>query len=140
MSDWISDVCSSDRRAAWQLEREALRQDKQVDQQEIARLTLLLDKLRRALFGQKSEKLAGQIDQLQLELEELHINQGERAQSIESAQAPASRPAPQRRPLPEHLPCEVHEHLPKESACPDCGGPWTLLGEAGSNLLDPVPR
>src|SRR3546814_2981760 len=87
MSDWISDVCSSDRRAAWQLEREALRQDKQVDQQEIARLTLLLDKLRRALFGQKSEKLAGQIDQLQLELEELHINQGERAQSIESAQA-----------------------------------------------------
>src|SRR3546814_9483654 len=73
-------------RAAWQVEREALRQDKQGDQQEIARLTLLLDKLRRALFGQKSEKLAGQIDQLQLELEELHINQGERAQSIESAQ------------------------------------------------------
>src|SRR3546814_20503657 len=49
-------------RAAWQVEREALRQDKQGDQQEIARLTLLLDKLRRALFGQKSEKLAGQID------------------------------------------------------------------------------
>src|SRR3546814_5178974 len=100
ISDGVSDVCSSDRLsaksaqfdafeqelAAWQVEREALRQDKQGDQQEIARLTLLLDKLRRALFGQKSEKLAGQIDQLQLELEELHINQGERAQSIESAQ------------------------------------------------------
>ncbi|UHL66298.1 IS66 family transposase zinc-finger binding domain-containing protein [Paralcaligenes sp. KSB-10] len=100
---------------------------------------MLLDKLRRALFGQKSEKLAGQIDQLQLELEELHINQGERAQSIESAQAPASRPAPQRRPLPEHLPCEVHEHLPKESACPDCGGAWTRLGEDVSNVLEHVP-
>jgi transposase len=126
-------------RAAWQVEREALRQDKQGDQQEIARLTLLLDKLRRALFGQKSEKLAGQIDQLQLELEELHINQGERAQSIESAQAPALRPAPQRRPLPEHLPCDVQEHLPKEPACPDCGGAWTRLGEDVSNVLEHVP-
>lgn len=123
-------------RAAWQVEREALRQDKQGDKHEIARLTLLLDKLRRALFGQKSEKLIAQIDQLQLELEELHINQGERAQKVESAQAPASRPAPQRRPLPEHLPCDVHEHLPKESVCPDCGGAWTRLGEDVSNVLD----
>jgi len=126
-------------RAAWQEEREALRQDRQGDKQEIARLTLLLDKLRRALFGQKSEKLSAQIDQLQLELEELHINQGERAQRVESAQAPASRPAPQRRPLPEHLPCDVHEHLPSEPACPDCGGAWTRLGEDVSNVLEHVP-
>lgn len=103
------------------------------------RLTLLLDKLRRALFGQKSEKLVRQIDQLQLELEELHINQGERAQRGESAQAPSRRPAPQRRPLPEHLPRDVHEHLPQESACPDCGGAWQRLGEDVSDVLEHIP-
>jgi len=126
-------------REAWKLEREALRQDKHDDQQEITRLTLLLDKLRRALFGQKSERLVRQIDQLQLELEELHINQGERAQKAELAQAPASRPAPQRRPLPEHLPRDVHEHLPEESACPDCGGAWQRLGEDVSEVLEHIP-
>ncbi len=87
-------------RTAWVLERDALRQDKHSDKEEIARLTLLLATLRRMVFGQKSEKIIHQIDQLQLELEELHINQGERAQQVESAQAPAARPAPQRRPLP----------------------------------------
>lgn len=126
-------------RAQWTVERETLRQDKHDDQQEIARLGLLLDKLRRMLFGQKSEKLATQIDQLQLELEERHINQGERAQRVESAQPPASRSAPQRRPLPEHLPREEHEHLPKEPACPDCGGAWQRLGEDVSEVLELIP-
>ncbi|CAM5407001.1 Transposase OS=Eoetvoesiella caeni OX=645616 GN=DFR37_10888 PE=4 SV=1 [Eoetvoesiella caeni] len=126
-------------RQVLRLEREALRQEKHDDKQEIIRLTLLLATLRRALFGQKSEKLVRQIDQLQLELEELHINQGERAQKAESAQAPASRPAPPRRPLPEHLPRDVHEHLPEESACPDCGGAWTRLGEDVSEVLEHIP-
>ncbi len=126
-------------RQALRQERDALREQKQDDKQEIMRLTLLLDKLRRMVFGQKSEKLARQIDQLQLELEELHINQGERAQKAESAQAPVSRPAPQRRPLPEHLPREVHEHLPNESACPDCGGAWKRLGEDVSEVLERIP-
>src|SRR5690606_22251578 len=100
-------------REQWKSERETLRQDKHDDKQEIARLSLLLDKLRRMLFGQKSEKLVLQIDQLQLELEALHINQGERAQKVEAAQPPVLRAAPQRRPLPEHLPRDVHEHLPQ---------------------------
>lgn len=124
---------------AWRQERDSLHQQKHDDKQEIVRLGLLLDKLRRMLFGQKSEKLIHQIDQLQLELEELHINQGERAQKVELAQAPASRPAPQRRPLPEHLPRDIHEHLPKESACPDCGGAWQRLGEDVSEVLEHIP-
>lgn len=126
-------------RAQWVVERDTLRQDKHDDQQEIARLGLLLDKLRRMLFGQKSEKLIAQIDQLQLELEERHINQGARAQQVEAAQPPALRPAPQRRPLPEHLPRETHEHLPKEPACPDCGGAWQRLGEDVSEVLELIP-
>ncbi len=126
-------------RQAWKVEREVLHEEKSDDRQQIIRLTLLLDKLQRALFGRKSEKLVQQINQLQLELEELHINQGEHAQKVESIQQPGSRPAPQRRALPEHLPCEVQEHLPGESACPDCGGAWTRLGEDVSNVLEHVP-
>lgn len=124
---------------ALRVERDVLREQKQDDKQEIIRLTLLLDKLRRALFGQKSEKLIHQIDQLQLELEELHINQGERAQKVELTQSPASPPAPQRRPLPEQLPRDIHEHLPQASACPDCGGAWKRLGEDVSEVLEHIP-
>ncbi len=51
------------------LERDTLKQMSSDDKQEIQRLTLLLAKLKRALFGQKSEKLTRQIDQLELELE-----------------------------------------------------------------------
>lgn len=126
-------------RAQWSAERKVLCQGRQDDQQEIARLGLLLDKLRRMLFGRKSEKLVAQIDQLQLELEDLHINQGERAPSTLSVQASATRLAPSRRLLPEHLPCEVHEHLPKESVCPDCGGIWQRLGEDVSEVLEHIP-
>src|SRR3546814_11166941 len=75
---------------------------------------LLLFKLKRQVFGQKSEKLLHQIDKLELELEELHINQGERAQKAESVK-PAARPAPARRPMPEHLPRDIQAHLPDRS-------------------------
>lgn len=126
-------------RDAWTLEREILRAQKDNDTQEIARLSLLLDKLRRMLFGQKSEKLVHQINQLQLELEDLHIKQGERAQTIECAQPPASRPPSPRRALPEHLPCDIEEHLPEDRTCPDCGSAWTRLGEDVSEVLEHIP-
>jgi hypothetical protein len=38
---------------------------------EIERLKLLIAKLRRMQFGRRSEKLAGQIEQLELQLDEL---------------------------------------------------------------------
>jgi hypothetical protein len=44
---------------------------------EIAHLKLLLDKLRRMLFGAKSEKLVRQVEQLELQLEELEAARGE---------------------------------------------------------------
>jgi len=126
--------------AVLKIERDALRAQKQDDKQEIQRLTLLLAKLQRALYGHKSEKLIGQIEQLELELEELHINQGERAQKVETtAPVAAPRPAPQRRPLPEHLPRETRERLPAEPDCPDCGGAWQRLGEDVSEVLEHVP-
>jgi transposase len=119
-------------------ERDGLKQSKQDDKYEIQRLTLLLAKLQRMMFGQKSEKLLRQIDQLELELEELHINQGERA-SVVDVQESSTRHAPRRRALPEHLPHDIHEHLPDAVACPDCGGAWKKLGEDVSEVLEYLP-
>ena len=59
---------------ALKLERDALKLTSSDDKQEIQRLTLLLDMLKRKLFGQKSEKLNRQIDQLELALEALHLS------------------------------------------------------------------
>lgn len=128
----------SEAHQALRVERDLLRQEKHFDKQEIQRLMLLLFKLKRRMFGQKSEKLAHQIDQLELELEELHINQGERAQKAELTE-PAPRRAPVRRPLPEHLPRDIQEHLPQALVCPDCGGAWQRLGEDASEVLEYIP-
>ena len=61
-------------------ERNALKVSRVHDGEEIKRLTELIAKLRRAMFGQKSEKRSAQIDQFELELEELHITQGTQPQ------------------------------------------------------------
>ncbi|NDY84505.1 IS66 family transposase, partial [Orrella sp. NBD-18] len=90
------------------------------------------------LFGQKSEKLIAQVNQLELEIEELEINQGIRASIIET-KADAPRVAPTRRPLPEHLPRDIQEHLPADAACPDCGGEWKKIGEDVSEVLEHIP-
>ena len=124
-------------------EYETLKLTSSDDKQEIQRLSLLLDMLRRKLFGQKSEKLNRQIDQLELALEALHISQGERipAQQVE-AEVKTPHTAPQRRPLAEHLPRETQTHLPAGNRCPDCGQSLEaakVLGEDVSEVLEYVP-
>ena len=134
-------------RHALQQERDALRseallskQSKQDDQAQIKRLNLLIDKLTRQLYGQRSEKLERQIDQLCLELEELYINEGERASQRETKAVKAhQRQAPVRQLLPEHLPRETQEIMPAESACPSCGSGLNRLGEDVSETLEWVP-
>jgi len=112
---------------------------------EIEHLKLLLAKLQRMQFGRKSEKLARQIEQLELRLEDL---QSKPAESALLAESPCATPAsplpiavvkPARRPLPEHLPRQTQRHEPKESACPDCGGALSKLGEDVSEMLEYVP-
>ena len=123
---------------AVRLERDTLKSGRLNDKQEIERLTLLLAKLQRLLFGQKSEKLVRQIEQLELELEELHIKQGDHSVLPEPV-TPPTRTAPVRKPLPEHLPRDIQEHLPQACCCPDCGGAWQRIGEDVSEVLDYVP-
>src|ERR1700732_2777181 len=110
---------------------------------EIEHWKLRIAKLRRMQFGRKSEKLDRQIEQLELRLDELQATQ---AENTAASQTPAVAAAdakvnekPARRPLPEHLPREVRKYLPKQEACPDCGGKLKPLGEDVSEILEYVP-
>lgn len=104
---------------------------------EIEHLKLVIAKLRRMVFGTKSEKVTREIEQLELKLEELETGKAERA-----ATTPTGSPAKNkltRRSLPEHLPREVHTYLPDESACTQCGGELRKLGEDVSEMLEYIP-
>jgi transposase len=114
-------------------------------EREIEHLKLLLSKLHRMQFGRKSEKLARQIEQLELRLEELQSNGGEKElQPSNPASAPASWGAtaaakPTRRAWPDHLPRQTRRHDPKQTVCPQCQGELRRLGEDVSEMLEYVP-
>jgi transposase len=111
-------------------------------QAEIERLQLLIAKLRRMPFGRRSEKLDRQMEQLELRLDELQTAQAETradSPSPEATERAADSAKPVRRPLPSHLPRQGRTILPKETACPDCGGELKALGEDVSEMLEYVP-
>jgi len=104
---------------------------------EIERLKLLIAKLQRMRFGRSSEKLDRQIEQLELQLEALQQNDAEKVAALPELLARTEQQArPARRPLPAHLPREVRTYLPKQEACPDCGGELKHLGEDISEMLE----
>jgi transposase len=107
---------------------------------EIEQLKLLIAKLRRMQFGRSSEKLDRQIEQLKLRLEAPQQNDAEKVAALPAAIVNAEQAArPARRPLPAHLPREVRTYLPKQEACPDCGGELKHLGEDVSEMLEIEP-
>ena len=123
---------------AFRHERDALRRERDLIQQstqsrdaEIARLKLLIEKLQRMLFGRKSEKLAHQIDQLELELEELYIARAQSERLLPAVPEPVEiavkAPAPKRA-WPESLPREILRHVPDAPCCPDCDSGQARLG------------
>jgi len=122
---------------------ESLAQHKELtsNSHEIEHLKLVIEKYRRMIFGKKSEKLTGQLEQLEFRLEELETAQA----AAEAAHPPStatgvkrtSRPA--RRPLPEDLPREVVNHPPAHDCCPGCGGALRQFGEDISEQLERIP-
>jgi transposase len=107
---------------------------------EIEQLKLLIAKLQRMRFGRSSEKLDRQIEQLELRLEALQVNIAESVAALPKEMASAETVARAvRRPLPAHLPREVRTYLPKQKACPDCGGELRKLGEDVSEVLERIP-
>jgi transposase len=112
-------------------------------QTEIAKLKFQLARYRRAEFGRSSEKLAREVEQLELAIETLEADQAERRAAASPAVAAAieeavERQKPARRPLPEHLPREEVRHA-AACTCPHCGGALRRIGEEVSETLDYVP-
>ncbi len=108
--------------------------------QQIEHLKLVIEKLRRMMFGSKSEKITIQLEQLELQLEETETAQAADEASAEQPAAeakPKSRPS--RKPLPAHLPREVVTHHPEQDCCPDCGGELRHFGEDVAEILEYVP-
>ena len=121
----------------------ALRSD---DQALIALLKLQIEKLKREIYGPRSERTARLLDQMELQLEELEASATEDELAAERAAARASNVAaftrkwPSRQPFPEHLPRErVVEAAPSSCAC--CGGTrLARLGEDVTETLEVIPR
>jgi transposase len=111
----------------------------------IAHLKLAIEKLRRVLYGSRSERQAKLLDQMELELEELEAAASEDAIAAQAAAAQASRTMPvrkrpSRRPFPEHLPRE-RIVIAAPTACPCCGSAkLSKLGEDVTETLEVVPR
>jgi transposase len=107
---------------------------------EIEHLKLVIAKLQRMMFGRKSEKIAHEIEQLELKLEELEAVRAQEA-SVEPTPARSDQRStrPARRPLPEQLPREIHVHECGITVCPGCGGELHRFGEDVSEVLDYVP-
>src|SRR6185312_6605820 len=112
----------------------------------ITHYRLEIEKLRRQLYGTRSEKKARLLEQMELQLEELEAAATEdelaaeqaaaRTQTVQSFQ----RKRPSRKPFPDHLPRE-RVVVPAPESCPCCGSTkLSKLGEDITETLEVVPR
>jgi transposase len=109
----------------------------------IEKLKVQLARLKRMKFGQSSERLASQIDQLELTLEDLETDQALQECVITGAPSSDTEPAkrkPKRAPLPAHLPRENVVHPASVvDGCSACGGDMGALGEDVTEVLEYIP-
>ena len=106
-------------------------------------LKLRLAKLLRERFGASSERLRGEVEQLELLLGELEEQVAEAMppeseEPVAPPETETQRRKPVRKPLPATLPRDVVEHA-APCACPKCGGALRPLGEDVTEVLDYVP-
>jgi transposase len=112
----------------------------------IAHLKLEIEKLRRALYGGRSERRARLLEQMELQLEELEAAATEDELAAEQAASRTEsgksfqRKRSSRKPFPEHLPRE-RVVIPAPACCPCCGsGKLSKLGEDVTETLEVIPR
>jgi transposase len=104
----------------------------------IETLRIWIVRMRRIAFGASSEKLAHEIAQLELALEELEA--AAVVTAIVSLESKPERPVPVRA-LPDHLPRDevVVEPASGTCTCPDCGGALCRLSADAAEQLDVAP-
>jgi transposase len=107
---------------------------------------LEIEKLRRELYGQRSERTVRLLDQLELAFEEAEATASADELAAEQAAAKTTtvpsftRAKPRRKPFPEHLPRE-RVVVPSPTACPCCGSEKLCkLGETVTETLESIPR
>lgn len=88
----------------------------------IEHLELQLAKMQHRLFGQKSEKMPHNADQLPLGLDTSVIQPGPvlAAESAHQSNTTPTKRDRKPRSIPAHLRREVRTHLPADSKCPCC--------------------
>ena len=113
---------------------------------QVAALTLMIEKLRRALYGRRSERKERLLNQLELALDELTASATEDELAAEKAAAGSTevkgfvRRKPARKPFPEHLPRE-RVVAPGPTACACCGSDrLSKVGEDVTETLEVIPR
>jgi transposase len=116
----------------------------------IAHLKLAIEKMRRELYGSRSERGRKLLDQMELELEDLETTAAEDESAAEKAAAEAggestlipapTRCKPTRKPFPDHLPRE-RVIIPGPANCACCGSMrLAKLGEDITETLEVIPR
>ena len=112
----------------------------------VARQQLQIEKLRREIYGPRSERTQRLLDQMELQLEELEAAatedeiQAEKTTAKTTTVAAFTRNRPARKPFPEHLPRE-RVVVPGPLACTCCGGArLSRLGEDVTETLEVIPR
>jgi len=104
-------------------------------------------RLRHERFGRSSERLAGEVEQLELRLDEVLADIAAAGGADDAEDEAAGAVAPEektrrrgRKPLPEGLPRRDIEHLPAEGCtCRACGGALRKVGEDITEILEYRP-
>lgn len=115
----------------------------------VAHLKLVIEKMRRELYGSRSERGRKLLDQMELELEELEASAAQDEIAAEMARRAAGgtshvpahvRAKPMRKAFPEHLPRE-RVVVPGPTSCACCGSSkLAKLGEDITETLEVIPR
>ena len=113
----------------------------------IARLQLEIEKLRRELYGSRSERKARLLEQMELQLEDLEADATEDEELAAATRRVGTgdvrafaRRRPSRKPFPDHLPRE-RVVIAAPQTCPCCGSTrLSKLGEDVTETLEVIPR
>jgi transposase len=107
---------------------------------------LQIEKLRRQIYGQRSERTARLLDQMELQLEEVEASATEDELAAEQATSKTmtvrsfQRKRPVRKPFPDNIERE-RVVIAGPTRCPCCGGDrLSKLGEDVTETLEEVPR